>query len=46
MRRGGGENRGRIRNGKKWRSCIEGQEIEQMCIALGDGELDLGTRKS
>ena len=28
-----------------WR-CTEGQEIEQRCVAMGDGELGVATRKS
>jgi hypothetical protein len=28
------------------RRCTEGQEIEQRCIAIGDGELAIATRKS
>jgi hypothetical protein len=26
--------------------CTEGQEIEQRCVALGDGKLEVATRKS
>jgi hypothetical protein len=28
-----------IRYGKRWGRSIEGQEIEQRCVAMGDGEL-------
>ena len=42
----GGEKRGRIRYGRRWRRCTEGQEIEQRCVAMGDGELGVATRKS
>ena len=45
-RRGGGEKRSRIRYGRRWRRCTEGQEIEQRCVAMGDGELGVATRKS
>ena len=38
--------RGRIRYGRRWRRCTEGQEIEQRCVAMGDGELGVATRKS
>ena len=31
--------RGRIRYGRRWRRCTEGQEIEKRCVAMGDGEL-------
>ena len=37
-----GEKRGRIRY---WRRCTEDQEIEKRCIAMGDGELGVATRK-
>ena len=37
--------RGRIRYGKRWRRCTEGQEIEQRCVAMGDEELGVATRK-
>ena len=42
----GEEKRGRIRYGRRWRRCTEGQEIEQRCVAMGDGELGVATRKS
>jgi hypothetical protein len=29
-----------------WRRCTESQEIEQRCVAIGDGELGVATRKS
>ena len=41
-----GKKRGRIRYGRRWRRCTEGQEIEQRCVAMGDGELGVATRKS
>ena len=37
---------GRIRYGRRLRRCTEGQEIEQRCAAIGDGELGVATRKS
>ena len=40
----GGGKRVRIRYGKRQR-CTEGQEIEQRCVAMGDGELGVATRK-
>ena len=43
---GEGEKRGRIRCGRRWRRCTEGQEIEQKCVAMGDRELDVSTKKS
>ena len=42
---GEGKKRGRIRYGRRWRRCTEGQEIEQRCVAMGDGELGVATRK-
>ena len=38
--------RGRIRYGKRWRRCTEGQEIEQRCVAMGDEDLRVATSKS
>ena len=35
---GGGE-RVRIRYGRRWRRCTEGQEIEQKYVAMRGGEL-------
>jgi hypothetical protein len=47
---GGKEERGgksgRIGYGKIWRRCTEGQEIEQRCVGMGDGDLGVATRKS
>ena len=40
-----GEKMSRIRYGRRWRRCTEGQEIEQRCVAMGDGELGVATRK-
>ena len=34
-RREGREKRGRIRYGRRWRRCTEGQEIEQKYVAMG-----------
>ena len=45
-RRRRGEKGVRIRYGRRWRRCTEGQEIEQRCVAMGDGELGVATRKS
>ena len=40
-RKKGGEEkkRARFRYGKRWRRSTEDQEIEQRCVAMGDGEL-------
>ena len=38
--------RGRTRYGRRQRRCTEGQEIEQRCVAMGDGELEVVTTKS
>ena len=43
--RRGGKKRGRIRYGRRWRRYTEGQEIKQRCVAMGDGELGVATRK-
>ena len=46
-REGGEEKkRGRIRYGRRWRRCTEGQEIEQSYVAVGDRELGVANRKS
>ena len=47
-RRGGREEEkwGRIRCGRRWGKCTECEEIEQRCVAIGDGELGVATRKS
>jgi hypothetical protein len=37
---------GRIKYGIIWRRYTEGQEIEQRCLAMGDGGLVVATRKS
>jgi hypothetical protein len=37
---------GRIRCGRRGGRCTGGQEIEQRCIAMEGGELDVGNRKS
>jgi hypothetical protein len=37
--------RGRIRYRRRWR-CTEGQEIEQSCVAVGDGKLGVAKIKS
>jgi hypothetical protein len=42
---GEGDKRGRIRYGRRWRRCSEGREIEQKCVAIGNGELGAATRK-
>ena len=36
----------RIRCGKRLERCREGHKIEQRCIAVGDWELGIATRKS
>ena len=43
---GEGKRRERIRYGRRWSRCTEGQEIEQRCVAMGDGALGVATRKS
>jgi len=43
---GGNKRRGRIRYGKAQERSTEGQEIEQKSIAVWDGELGVGTKKS
>jgi hypothetical protein len=35
-----------IRCGRRQERCTQGQEIEQRCVAMGDGELGIATRKS
>jgi hypothetical protein len=40
-----GEMMGRIRYGRRGRRCTDGQEIEQRCIAVGNGELGVASRK-
>jgi hypothetical protein len=44
--KGEGKKRGRIRYRRRWWRCTEGQEIEQRCVAMGNGELGVATRKS
>jgi hypothetical protein len=36
---------GRIRYGRRLGWSTEGQEIEQRCVAMGNGELGVATRK-
>ena len=43
---GKGKMKGRIRYGRRWRTCTEGQETEQMCVTMVKGELEVATRKS
>ena len=45
-KRGRGKREGRICYARRWERCTEGQEIEQRCVAMGDGELGVATRKS
>ena len=45
-KRRGREKGNRIRCGRRWGRSTEGQEIEQRCVAVGDGELGVATRKS
>jgi hypothetical protein len=40
-----GEKGHRMRYGRRWRRCTEGQEIEQRCVTMGDGELGVATKK-
>jgi hypothetical protein len=37
---------GRIKCERRQGRCTESQEIEQRCIAMGDGELGVANRKS
>ena len=39
--RGGKEGKNQV-----WEEITEGQEFEQRCVAIGDGELGVATRKS
>ena len=39
-----GKGVGRIRYGKRQERSTEGQEIEQRCVAVGDGEPGVATR--
>ena len=41
-----GKNGDRIRCGRRQGRSTEGQEIEQMCVAVRDGELGKAIRKS
>jgi hypothetical protein len=34
----------KVRCGRSEGECTEGQEFEQKCVALGDGELGIATR--
>jgi hypothetical protein len=43
---GKGKKKGRIRYGRRWRACTEGQKTEQMCVTMVNGELEVATRKS
>jgi hypothetical protein len=43
---GEGKKRGRIRYGRRWRKCTEGQKVEQKCVAMRDGGLGVATRTS
>ena len=38
---GEGKKRDRIGYGRRWRKCTEGQEIEQSCVVMGDGVLEV-----
>jgi hypothetical protein len=45
----GGEGKRGQEQGQVWEEmgrCIEGQVIEQWCVAVGDGEFGVATRKS
>jgi hypothetical protein len=46
IKEGRGKRGAEIRYGRRWRRCTEGQEIKQRCVAMGDGELGIATRKS
>lgn len=37
---------GCFRYGRRWIRSIEGQEFEERCVAMGEGELGVATRKS
>jgi hypothetical protein len=41
-----GKKRGRTEYRRRWRSCSEGQETEQKCVAMRDGELGAASSKS
>jgi hypothetical protein len=43
--RDGGEKGSRIRYGRRWKRCTEGQEIEQRCVAMRDGKLGGSNQK-
>jgi hypothetical protein len=45
-RRGGGGKQGKSRYGRRWKRCIEDQEIEHSCVATRHGKLKVATRKS
>ena len=36
----------KVRYGRSEGECTEGQDFEQSCVALGNGELGVATRKS
>ena len=38
---GEGKKKRRIRYGRRWQRCTEGQKIEQRCVAMGLEELVL-----
>jgi hypothetical protein len=40
-----GKAKKRIKYGRRWK-CTKGQEIKQKCVAMGDGEVGVATRKS
>jgi hypothetical protein len=43
---GEGEKGGRIRCERRWGWYTEGQEFEQRCVAMGNGELGVPSSKS
>jgi hypothetical protein len=40
------EKESRIRYERRWEWYTQGQEFEERCVAMGDGELGVATRKS
>ena len=41
----GKKRRRKEEDGRRWKRCTEGHEIEQKYVAMGDGELEVATRK-
>ena len=45
-RKEGKEKGGGLKYRRRWGKSTEGQEFERSCVAVGDGELGIATRKS